>query len=354
MGFRVLDADATPGVAAWLALWRAWPEREIMAHPEYARLFARSGYRTVCAVGEDSGGTILFPLVLRPLAAEPWASPDETRWDAITPYGYGGPFSWGTGPRDTGGFWRGYLDWCLDSRIVSTFARLSLFADALDTMPGRVEVKGPNVVRSLRPGLDAIWQEYDRTVRQNVRTAERAGLTVEIDRTGARLDAFHAIYTHTMKRRGAGEFYWFPRSFFEAIVEKLPGQFAFVHALKDREVVSSELLLCSQTRVYSFLGGTRADAFKLRPNDLLRHCAVAWSVSEGKDALVLGGGYAPDDGILRHKRHLAPSGDVPFRVACLTHDEPAYFVLARERAVHEASRGVEWKPQPSFFPAYRA
>lgn len=77
MNFRVLDSSSTEDAAAWFELWRAWPDREVMGHPEYARLFARPGDRTVCAVGEDPGGTILFPLVLRPLAAESWASPGE-------------------------------------------------------------------------------------------------------------------------------------------------------------------------------------------------------------------------------------------------------------------------------------
>jgi hypothetical protein len=100
MLFRVLDAGTPEGLAAWTDLWSAWPGREVMAHPEYARLFARPCDRVVCAAGRDDAGSILFPLVLRPLAAEPWAVRDERRWDATTPYGYGGPFAWGGAGRD--------------------------------------------------------------------------------------------------------------------------------------------------------------------------------------------------------------------------------------------------------------
>ncbi len=323
------------------------------AHPEYVRLFARPGDRPVCAVGQDERATILFPLLLRPLAAEPWTRPDERRWDATTPYGYGGPFTWGRGPRDDAGFWRGFAAWCREERIVSTFVRLSLDPEQLAPLPEPAEVRSPNIVRALGRDLDAIWKDYDHKVRTNVRAAERAGVEVEIDRTGGRLDAFLSVYEHTMIRRAADDFYRLPRAFFEQIVARLAGHFAFVHALAHGEVVSSELILCSAEHVYPFLGGTLAEAFPLRPNDLLRHRSIAWAISEGKKAYVLGGGLAPEDGIFRHKRAFAPRGVVPFKVACLVHDAQACRELVRDRAA-AADGGTPWTPCPDFFPPYRA
>jgi hypothetical protein len=351
--FSVLDADTADGLATWSRLWRAWPGREVFAHPGYGQLFARPGDRLVCVVGEEDRATILLPLVLRPLAAEPWSRPGESRWDAITPYGYGGPFTWGPGPRDDAAFWSNYERWCAAQRIVSTFARLSLFPEQRPALPVTPQVRSPNVVRALAGGLDAIWSDYAHSVRTNVRAAERAGVVVEVDRTGARLDAFLAVYDHTMRRRAAAPFYFFPRSFFEVLVERLATQFAFVHALAGGEIVSSELLLSSEGRVYPFLGGTRADAFPLRPNDALRHHTIAWAISQGKSAYVLGGGLEPEDGIFRHKRAFAPRGVVPFEVACLVHDAAACRALVRDRA-GAATPERPWSPRPRFFPPYRA
>jgi hypothetical protein len=353
MRYRVLDAGRPDELARWRTLWEAWPRREVMANPEYVRLFARPGDRAICAVGEYAGATILFPLLLRPLAAEPWAQPGEDRWDATSPYGFGGPFTWGSEPRDDDPFWRAHDAFCREARIVSTFVRLSLFSDELVPMRGRVEMRAPNIVRDLRPGLEAIWHDYDHRVRTNVRNAQRAGLRVEVDETGATLDAFLDVYLHTMARRGAADWYFFPRAFFETVVERLPGQFGFVNVLAGGEVVSSELLLASATRLYGFLGGTRAEAFRLRPNDLDRHGQVIWGLERGKEELVLGGGYAPDDGILRHKRHLAPGGEVPFKVAAIVHDEPAYHALVRHREARAKAAGDTWAPREDYFPLYR-
>ncbi len=354
MKLRVLDAGSPEDLAAWIALWRSWPDREVMAHPEYARLFARPCDRVVCAAGEGAAGGIIFPLVLRPLAAEPWADPGESRLDAITPYGYGGPFAWGEGRRDDASFWDAHAAWCRDERIVSTFARLSLFPEQLANVPWRVEVRAPNVVVRLGEGADALWRGYDTRVRRWVGVAERAGLVVEQDPRGARLDAFVEVYTHTMQRNGAEPWYYFPRAFFEAIVERLAGSFTFFHTLRAGEVVSSDLVLCSERHVYYFLGGTREDAFPLGPNYLLKHRVVTWAIAEGKRACVLGGGYAPGDGLLRYKRGFARGGLVPFRVASMIHDERAYRELCEARAQHASRTGAGWTPKPGFFPTYRA
>lgn len=352
MRFTVLDAETPEGLQAWLDLWSSWPAREVMAHPEYARLFARPCDRTVAAAGEGEGGTVLFPLILRPLAAEPWAAPGERRWDASSPYGYGGPFAWGEGPRDDGAFWEAYAGWCRREAIVSTFARLSLFREELAPIPGPVEEVSHNVVVGLSDGVDGLLRGYAPKVRKWVATAEQAGLVVDVDEDGRQLDAFLRVYTSTMDRCGADAWYYFPRAFFEAIVGRLRGHFAIFSTLSRGEVVSSDLVLLSAERVYYFLGGTLEAAFPLGPNYLLKHRIAVWALERGKKTCVLGGGYQPHDGLLRYKRAFARHGLVPFRVARMIHDEQACRDLV---ALRTAATGAEaWTPRPGWFPPYRA
>jgi hypothetical protein len=353
MLFRVLDAGTPEGLAAWTDLWSAWPGREVMAHPEYARLFARPCDRVVCAAGRDDAGSILFPLVLRPLAAEPWAVRDERRWDATTPYGYGGPFAWGGAGRDDAGFWRAHADWCREENLVSTFARLSLFPEDLAAIPGPVEVRSPNVVIELGRPLDAVVRGYEHKVLRWANTAEANGLEVQLDRQGTRLDEFLGIYRNTMERHHAAPEYFFPRDFFTAIVERLPGHFAWFHAIWKGEVVSSDLALFSGQHLYYFLSGTLEKAFPVGANYLLKHRVVLWAHAAGMRACVLGGGYDTGDGLFRYKRGFARRGEVPFKVACLVHDEQAYAELLALRTAGETRAGRRWAPRPGFFPGYR-
>lgn len=354
MRFRILDAGSAHDLAAWVDLWGAWPGKEIVTRPEYAQLFARPGDRVVCAVGEEEHGAILFPLVLRPLALEPWAPPGDPRWDAVTPYGYGGAFACGRGAVDPAAFWAAHAEWCREARIVTTFARLSLFPEQLVPMPGRVEVRSQNILVSLDHGVDALWRGYEGKVRKWVQHARGAGIGVEVDLDGKGLDAFLGVYTQTMQRHGADDFYFFPRSFFESIVTRLPGRYAFFIARAGDKVLSSDLVLCADAHVYYFLGGTIEEGLALGSSYLLKHSIGAWAAEQGKRWCVLGGGREPNDGLYRYKRAFARHGEVPFRVACLVHDEAACRELSDLRARHADREGAPWRPRPGFFPSYRA
>ena len=301
-------------------------------------------------MGRPAGGA-LFPLILRPIDQEPWADVSEEGSDVTSPYGYGGPFRWGE--VDEVAFWLDLHRWAEAQHVVSGFARLSLFADELLNFTGGEHINAPNVVRDLEMETDALWMDYEHKVRKNVNRARREGVRVEVDAAGSRLEDFLAIYSGTMDRRGAASSYYFDREFFLALTRNLDGQFLFFHALHDGEVVSTELVLVSATRIYSFLGGTRAEAFELRPNDLLKHEIILWGQRAGKQAFVLGGGYGGPDGIFRYKLSFAPKGEVPFRTGQIVFDRSAYDRLVAVRSAWEARGGRQWQPRPGFFPAYR-
>ncbi len=349
-----LDASRASDLKAWIGLWNAWPGREVTAHPCFVRLFARPGDQVICAAARTEKGGILFPVILRPFASEPWAGTQGRLCDLTTAYGYGGPFAWNVPERLAPGFWSQFHDWGRSRGAVTCFARLSLFPEQMLLFDGEILERGPNVVRTLCLSDDELWSDYDGKVRKNVKRARREGLVVEFDSRGERLGAFHEIYEATMKRREALSQYFFPRSFFEAIVADLPGQFVFVHALAGGRVIASELVLLSAENSYFYLGGTLAEAFSLRPSDLIQHEMFRHCRDRGLKHCILGGGYRPDDGILRFKRSFAPGGDRPFRVGVKTYDRNASSRLVDSRRAWERAQGREWSPAEDFFPWYRS
>jgi GNAT acetyltransferase-like protein len=351
--FSVLDAGDPADLAVWIERWNRWPDREIMAHPEFVRRFARNGDRVVAASALTARGGILYPFILRPLAAEPWAA-DQAGWDATTPYGYGGPYAWNAMPDDAAFFWARFSRWARARDVITSFARLSLFPDQLLPFDGEVTVNSPNVVRNLELGDDELWQDYAPKVRQNVRRARSRGCVLQVDPDGARLDEFHQVYIATMTRRNAATYYFFPRQFFESMLRGLRGHCGLFHVVHSNRVVSSELVLLSHRHAYFFLGGTLAEAFDLRPNDFLQHETFRWCREAGKKALVLGGGYRGSEGLLRYKKSFAPGGEVPFKVGARVHNPEREGQLLERRRRWEQARGVDWRPDPAFFPPYRA
>ncbi|MER3423097.1 MAG: methicillin resistance protein, partial [Nitrospiraceae bacterium] len=335
--FQILDARVPEDRDEWLARWSAWPNRECTAHPAYSELFARSCDKALCAALGGAGGGILFPFILRPLAAERWAGETSSFYDISTPYGYGGPFAWGHTDGDY--FWREFDNWAESMNVVSLFARLSLFPEQMIPFKGGIEVRGRNIVRTLTLDSCALWMDYRHCVRKHIKVAQRAGLEVEPDFTGEKLEGFLAIYYSTMTRRNAEDSYFFPKEFFQRILTHLSGQFVFFHTLHKGKSVSTELVLLSRGHIYSFLGGTLSEAFEFRPNNLLKHAIIEWGREQGLKSYVLGGGYRDQDGIYRYKLSFAPTGEVPFRFGKKVYDQKAYEELVRMRRKAEADCG---------------
>lgn len=339
--FAVLDASSDDDRARWLEVWSAWPHREVQAHPGYLALFANPGDRVRAALLQDGPGTILYPFLQRAIPAHPEAS------DLSSPYGYGGPYAWGSAtdalaPR----FWPPFDAWARTEHVVSEFIRFAVGSVVLAPGPHVVRHRQDNIIVPTTLDDEERWRRYEHKVRKNVNKARRLGITIAVDERGARLDDFLRIYEATMHRRDARASYFFPRSFFEQLATQLPGGFAYFHALQDGRVISTELALVSADRLYSFLGGTDEAAFDARPNDLLKHEMFGWAHARGIAEVVLGGGFTAGDGIYRYKRDFFPEGSVPFSTGERILDPERYAALL-------AARGGE-APDPAFFPAYRA
>jgi hypothetical protein len=177
--FMLLDAAVPEQRVLWLNLWRAWPQRDVAAHPGYAPLFARPQDRAICACQMGTEGGILFPIIIRPLRTEPWGVGEGVTCDLISPYGYGGPFGWGSFKVEA--FWAEFERWARAIRAVSLLTRFSLFKDHLIPFCGDTREKGRCVIVSLTQEPDLMLMSYEKSVRENVRQAKRAGVTIEPD-----------------------------------------------------------------------------------------------------------------------------------------------------------------------------
>lgn len=335
-----------PKSAEWQRLWTS-TGREPFAHPAYLGLTLAEGERAVAACWRDDGGEVLLPLLLRSLPEEYHVLPTAEGWiDAVSPYGYGGPFV--AGSPDLAAFIDALLGWMRDERVLTGFVRASLQANLPEGRTGdgyEMVNLSDNVVVSLELASEDRWRHYEHKVRKNVNKARRHELRVEVrDRFGD-VAEFVSIYHATMDRRGAAGRYWYGADYFEGIRDEMPGSY-WVADVVDPEgrVVSTELVLTSDTYCYSFLGGTHADAFPMAPNDLLKHEVIEHAARQGLTGYVLGGGYQPGDGIFRYKRAFDPDGVVAFRGVHLISSRAVYDELA-------TSRG---DVDPGFFPAYRA
>ena len=297
---------------------------------------------------------VLYPFLLRHLDGPQFASAGKYS-DITGPLiGYTGAFQWNVDSRTAARFWTEFNAWARKERIVSSFARLSLFAEDLLPFDGRTRVVQPNVIRDLQLPDELLWRDMEHKVRKNVRRARDEGVVVDADLRCEQLEAFIGIYAGTMKRREASQRHFFNQEFFETLFAAMPAAAQLYLARVDSKVVAAELILTSTHHAYSFLGGTLQEAFRLRPNDLLKFEIIRALRDQGLTHLVLGGGPRPNDGVFRYKRSFAPSGVIDFKVGEQVHDPEAYEALVQQRLKRAIEEGKAWNPLPDFFPAYRA
>lgn len=335
----------TPDSAVWAAAWAA-TGREPFAHPGFGPLFAGPGHESVAACWEDDGGQVLLPLVLRGLPDDV-ATALGSRWrDGTSPYGYGGPYV--AGAPDLAAFWTACLDWMRGDDVLACFVRGTVVGPGVAD-PGVVGVRtvhlADNVVVGLEPSTEDRWSRYDHKVRKNVNKARRNGLVTTVTPEFTDLRGFADVYDGTMDRRSAADFYRFDEDFFRRLGDALPGSF-WVADTRDGDgaLVSTELVLVGDRHCYSFLGGTRREAFPMAPNDLLKHDVIEHAAAAGLSAYVLGGGYASGDGIFRYKRSFDPTGVVPFVGVQVVANQTSY----------DAACGAAGVGDGTFFPRYRA
>ena len=310
--FRILDANVAHDRAEWEQIWAEWPEREVAAHPAYSELFAAPNERVLAATLATESGRIFYPFLLRVIPQNQF---HETFYDVTTAYGYGGPSCFGEASAEVlaDAFWSALDEWFVHERVVSEFIRFSLFSGADSWYPGSVVERQPNIVVPVDVDDDTLWRGFESKVRKNVKRARTSGVRIVVDSAGEALNEFLDVYHATMSRRHADEQFFYAPEFFEYIHQNLVGQFAYFHAYHDGAVISSELVLVSADTVYSYLGGTRVEAFPYRPNDLLKYEIIRWAREQGKKRFVLGGGVSPGDGIERYKRAFFPDGSLPFK-----------------------------------------
>lgn len=318
--------------------------------PEYCGLFEDSG-KARLFVYREGNESVVYPFLLRKVNLIPGLDGklEQDLYDITSPYGYGGPLATPGADRQTlSNFYQKFSDFCAENNIITEFVRFHPLLGNHAFLTGHIEVERISSVIcvNLEASEQEIWSGYERNNRKNIKKAYREGLEVILEEAPAHFADFIHIYNKTLARNQAGRFYYFNESFYDYIHEKLRGNFLYAYTLKGGRVISTELLLCNDTYIHSFLGGTQEEFFEFRPNNILKHEVVKWAKKKGIRYFLLGGGYREGDGIFRYKRSFASGGVLSFYIGKKVHDHAAVSRL-------ENILGGSKEDLRSYFPSYR-
>ena len=161
-----------------------------------------------------------------------------------------------------------------------------------------------------------------------------------------------------MKRIGASEEYFYSLNYFKNIIKRNSENYAFAFVFKDDVVVSVELIFILHKTLYSYLGGTLAEYFDVRPNDFLKIEVINWARKVGYEYYILGGGRTDDDDLYHYKKSFFPNdSDIVFYTGRKVLNVKIYKALDRlvngTRVINDE---VDLKCKTSnkfYFPIYR-
>jgi hypothetical protein len=332
-------------------LWQQFlpPDRSVFGSLGYARICeALRGVVARLHVIESETGFISHPMLLRPLTDLPFEINATGKWDVTTPE-YTGPLfhgDIGESPETLRGVRRELMR---REGIVAEFAHLYPWSNGPELLgEGTTYNRDIIWVDVTLPPDQIVQKSLEHACRRNIKKAQGEGVTVFASASNEHIREHFRIYSATMRRNNALDSYAFSLEYFLAFRDQLPNNARFVFAEYRGQIVASFLYVYDQENVYYFLGGADAEFSHVRPSNLMIWEMIRWAHDSGKKRLILGGGYAPDDGIFRFKSGFSKLRQ-PFFIYKQVHLEQDYAKLdARSREFNSVRN-----EDVSYFPSYR-
>ncbi|MBM4273382.1 MAG: GNAT family N-acetyltransferase [Deltaproteobacteria bacterium] len=335
----------------WCALCHDFKKIDIYYYPEYARLFELhgDGEARLFVYYETPEDLILYPFLTRRINEVPIFSdlPDDVV-DITAPYGYGGYLP--SSPRVSfKNFYEVFKKYCNDHNIISEFIRFHPLLNNHFNLTEDIEIQKWNdtVVMDLTQGVPELQRNISPTCRNKIRKALKHGVTVFKDKDFSHVDRFFYLYTKTMNRLEAHDYFYFSKSWFYEMIRLLKNNMVLFHAWYQGSIIMSAIFLYTKDYIHYYLSGSIHNMRHLAANNLLLYEVALWAMERGIKSFHLGGGYQPDDSLFNFKASFSPVR-TPFYIGKVVHQPENYRRLCRRWEKEMGGPG-----DGQFFPAYR-
>ena len=290
MRLKVLGTDQPD---EWDRLVTALPH-DFYHLASYHRLAEEAGEGSAqLVVFEDEGRTLLLPVLLRRVAEVPGLERSSLT-DVTSVYGYAGPlFQSETCQGKTAARFRAALNEYFDSlSACCVFSRLHPLLDQTDLLGklGTVQEVGPTVSIDLDTAEERQWSDVRRGHKYDLNRLRRAGYVCLHDASLEHLDEFVTLYSATMRRVGANEYYMFDLRYFRRLFSLEGVRFNLFVTLIEGVVACGGLFSLCGGIVQYHLSGTREEFSKAAPTKLMLNEVRKWAAAQGARIFHLGGG----------------------------------------------------------------
>jgi hypothetical protein len=276
----------------WNKAFSADPNSQVFHSPDWvAGVCAAGGFQNATRLYEaPDGRQLIMPMVQRS-----YLGGALSRQASLPP-------SWGMGgvlsadevrPEDLTAIW---ADLRRQRRVLRTFIRPASRTAALwaaADLPGAKSQPGLGHVLDLEGGFDVVWSKrFTQTARRAVRKAEKSGVVVERDTTGARLPEYFVLLEDSIKRWAQQQHEplllsrWRARhrdslQKMQALAAAVPGSFRLYLAVWEGRPVAGDIVYRGTGARYTNGAMIKELAGPVRANFLLHRTAIEDACTAG-------------------------------------------------------------------------
>lgn len=275
---------------------------------------------------------------------------NDTYFDIVSPYGYGGPIIIETSDRDAlvAEFEKKFKEYCQEKNIVSEFIRFHPVIQNNKDFETIYDVDGirNTVGTNLKDFDDPFQAEFSRSCRKNVRRALRNDVSFKITEKPDDIKSFLEIYYSTMDRNSAQNYYYFDEEYFNKNLEYFKDNLLIVEAIYEEKTIAMGFYYIYNEYIHTHLSGTLSEYLKLSPAYVLRYALTQWGKEQGYHLIHHGGGTTndPEDSLFKFKKQFGNNTEFEFHIGKKVWNEEIYDSLCSENNI---DKNIE------FFPAYR-
>jgi hypothetical protein len=324
--FKVFTAD---DLAEWKLLYSRLEDgkKTPFSNPEYllSNNIIGSG-KVVCFFALLGNNYVLYPTNLNKIETELSEQSLTHYYDLESAYGYNSPVITHPDSDLITRFNHSIKNYCTKNNIIAEFIRFCPLTDGRDVLQNaKIIPQLNNVILPLHEGYNAIWEKaYDPGVRKAIRKAHRSPLNFSYsqgeDISAAHIETLYDIYTKTMLRNKAKNFYMFPYDYISTMIKQMSENALIASVEYEEKIISSELLLLNKKYAFGYIGGTLKEYYTKSPNVFLRDEINKLLIDKNLDFLSLGGGRFRNDNIYKYKKSFSRYFDSEFFIGKVIHN----------------------------------
>ncbi len=247
-------------------------------------------------IAEDDNDQIAMPLVKRPIG-------DTGYFDCTSVWGYPGPVA-SRLPEDLSPelihfFQQQLQQYLYEQKIISAFSRLHtiipqeiFFKDF-----GSIVHLNKTVAIDLNLPPDIQRQQYRKTNKSEINQLRRKGYSVKKANTIEEINAFVDIYTETMERVNADDYYFncFDNEYFHSLLNADDCKPNLLLAYKENEITAGGVFMVTKNFMQYHVAGTKKEFYRETPMKLIVDEARLLANRLQLNYLHLGGGVGGSD-----------------------------------------------------------